>query len=189
MRADELVEVKTADLLFAFEEHFDVQGEAAGLLHMRFDRLEVHEHLPLVVCRAPGINLVLANRRLEWRRVPQIDWIDGLNVVMAVKQNRRSAGRVQPVSVDDWIARSLLETDVFEADTFHVLGAPLRCAPDVGLVLRQSADAWYREKLLQLLDVPIALEVDVVDDLVDVFHLWFLRMFDGEIDAIAPLFP
>ena len=49
--ADEVVEVDAADFLLAFEDELHVHGQPAVLLQVRFDRLEVHEHLALVVGR------------------------------------------------------------------------------------------------------------------------------------------
>ena len=95
------IEVKAADLLFAFENTLDVHRQPAGLLHVGLDGLEVHEDLPLVVGRPARVNLPLAHRRLERRRFPQVERVDGLHVVVAVEEDRRRARRVQPLAVDD----------------------------------------------------------------------------------------
>ena len=47
LMAHEVVQVDAADFLFAFDEELDVDRQAAVLLQMRLDRLDVHEHLPL----------------------------------------------------------------------------------------------------------------------------------------------
>ena len=106
VRADEVVEVRTADFLFALDHELHVHGQAAVLLHVRFDRLEVHEHLPLVVGRAARVDLAVANRRLEGRRLPQIQRIDRLHVVVPVEQDGGRLGRAEPVAIDDRIARA-----------------------------------------------------------------------------------
>ena len=186
---DELVEVQASDLFFSFEKHLDVQRKAAGLLHVGLDRLEVHEDLSLVVGGAARVDLVLAHGRFERRRIPEIDRVHGLDVVVAVEQDRRRPGRVQPIAIDDRIAGRVEQPHMLEADALHVIGAPLGCAPHVCLMLRKRADARDREVLLELVNVAITLQVDVVDDLVDVVHLRFLGVLDGQIDAIAPLFP
>src|SRR6185436_18697928 len=67
-------------------------------------------------------------------------------------------------------SRRVDQPDVLEADTFEVVGAPLRGTPHVALVLRQRADARNGEVLFQLVDVAVALYVDVVDDFIDVLH-------------------
>ena len=148
--ADELIEMKAPDFFLAFEKHFDVQRKPAGLLHVGFDGLEVHEDLPLVVGRTASVKLTLSNGRLERRGLPQLDRIDRLHVVVAVKENRRSARRVQPLAVDDGVARCLDDAHVLEADSTHVIRAPLGRPAHVSLMLRKRADAWDREIFLQL---------------------------------------
>ena len=126
VRADEVVEVDAADLLFAFEDDLHVHRQAAVLLEMRLDRLEVHEHLALVVGRAARVDLAVADRRLERRRLPQLERIDRLHVVVAVEEDRRRAWRAQPVAVDDRIARRVDQADVLQSDPPHLVGAPRR---------------------------------------------------------------
>src|SRR5690606_3394237 len=46
------------------------------------------------------------------------------------------------------------------------IGGPLRGTAHVGVMLRERADARDREVLLQLLDVPVTVDVDEVDDLI-----------------------
>src|SRR5262249_44538953 len=80
----DVVEMAAAHLFLAFDEDPYVQRQAAGLLHVRFDRLDVHEDLALVVRRAARINLSVANAGFKRRGRPQIQWIDGLHVVVTV---------------------------------------------------------------------------------------------------------
>ena len=117
-----------ADFLFAFDDQLDVDRQLAGLLEVRLDRLEVHEHLALVVGGAARVDLAVADRRLERRRFPQIERIDRLHVVVAVEQDRRRARRMEPVAVDDRIAGRLDQPDVLESDARHLVGGPLGAA-------------------------------------------------------------
>ena len=148
--ADEVVEMLAADFLFALDHELHVHGQAAVLFHVRFDRLEVHEHLALVVGRAARVDLAVADRRLEGRRLPQVERIDRLHVVVPVKQNRRRLRRAEPVAVDDRIARRLDEADVLQADAAHLVGAPLGAALHVAGVLGQRADARNRQEALSV---------------------------------------
>ena len=163
--ADELVEVHAADFLLALDEELDVHRQAARLLHVRLDRLDVHEHLALVVGGAARVDLAVAHRRLERRAGPQIHRIDRLHVVVAVEQNRRLARGVQPLAVDNRVARRSMSR-TFCMPTAQRIGGPLRGAADVGGVLGKRADARNREVLLQLLDVAITVDVDEIDDLI-----------------------
>ncbi len=158
--------LRGADFLLALEHDLHVDRQPAGLLQMRFDRLEVHEDLALVVGRAARVDLAVADRGLERRRFPQVHRIDRLHVVVAVEEDGRRAFRAQPVAVDDRIAWRVDQAHVAEADAAHLVGGPLGAAADVGGVLRQRADAGNREILLELFDVAVAVGVDEVDDLV-----------------------
>src|SRR5713101_2593479 len=55
------------------------------------------EDLSLVVDRAPSVKLTFANVRLERRRLPGVDGIDGLYVMMPVDEQGRLARRVPPL--------------------------------------------------------------------------------------------
>ena len=168
--ADEVVEVDAADFLLAFEDELHVHRQPAVLLQVRLDRLEVHEHLALVVGGAARVDLAVADRRLERRRLPQLQRIDRLHVVVAVEQDRRRAGRAEPVAVDDRVARRVDQPDVLQADPPHLVGAPLGAALDVAGMLGQRADARNREQRLQLLEIAFAVDVDEVDDVVHVMR-------------------
>ena len=168
---DEVVEVRAADLFLALEDDPDVHRQLAVLLQMRLDRLEVHEDLALVVGRSAGVDLAVADRRLEGRRLPQVERIDRLHVVVAVEQNRRRALGAEPVAVDDRVARRVDEPDVLHADAAHLVGAPFGAALDVGGVLGQRADARDGQQGLQFLEVLVAVDVDEVDDVVHACRL------------------
>ena len=166
VRDDEVVEVRAADLFLALENDPDVHRQPAVLLQVRLDGLEVHEDLALVVGRAARVDLAVADGRLERRRLPQVERIDRLHVVVAVEQDRRRALRAEPVAVHDRIARRLDEPDVLHADAAHLVRAPLGATLDVGRVLGQRADARDGEQGLQFLEVFVAVDVDEVDDVV-----------------------
>ena len=109
---DEVVEVRRADFFLAFEDDLHVDRQLAGLLQVRLDGLEVHEHLALVVGRSARVDLAVADGRLKGRRLPQLDRIDRLHVVVAVEKDRRRAFGAKPVAIDDGIARRLDQADV-----------------------------------------------------------------------------
>ena len=164
--ADEVVEVGAADLLLALEQHLDVHRQASLLRQVRLDRLHVHEDLALVVDGAAGVELAVAHRGLERRRGPQLQRIHRLHVVVAVEEDRRRAFGAEPLGVDHRMPGRLHELRVVQADPGELGGRPLGAAADVGGVRRQRRDAGNRQVFLQLLDVAVAVDVDVVDDLV-----------------------
>jgi hypothetical protein len=166
MRLDEVIEVGGPDFLLALEDDLHVDGQLPGLLQVRLDGFEVHEDLALVVGRAARVDLAVANGGCKRRRLPQLDRIDRLDVVVAVEEDGRRAFGAQPVAVHDRVARCFDEADIAEADAPHLLGGPLGAAANVAGVLRQRADARNGEVSLQLLDVTIAIRMDIVDDVI-----------------------
>ena len=56
-------EARERGFLFAFDEEFDIHRETAGLFHEGFDRLDMHEHLALVVGSTTGVDFAVAYGR------------------------------------------------------------------------------------------------------------------------------
>jgi len=88
--ADDLVEVRAADLLFALDDPADVDRQPAVVVE-RADDGETDSELAFVVGRPAREQLPVALRRLERRRVPQLERVDGLDVVVVVEQQREVA--------------------------------------------------------------------------------------------------
>ena len=124
MIAHELVQVRAADLLLTLENKLDVHRQSARLLHDCLDRLEVHEDLALVVCSATGVNLAFPDRRLKRRRLPEVEWIDRLHVVVPVKENSRRARCAKPVAIDHRVAGCLNQPHVLEPDPAQLFSGP-----------------------------------------------------------------
>ena len=155
-----------ADLLLALENQFDIDREPTAVLHAGFDRLEVHEDLTLVVRGATRINLAFPNGRLERRRFPFVQRVDRLHVVVPIKEDGRRPLGMEPVPVDDRIARRFDAAHVFETDALKLIRGPLGAARHVTRVLWERADTRNSEVVLQLLDVSVAVGVDEIDDVV-----------------------
>ena len=158
--------MRASDLLLALDEELEVERQAPGLLHVRLDRLDVHEDLALVVRRAARVDLAVAHRRLERRRRPEIQRIDRLHVVVAVEEDRRLPRCVEPVAVDHRMAGRVDQLHVAHPGAGERVGRPLRRAPHVGGMLGKRADARDRQILPQFINVSIAVDIDEVDDVV-----------------------
>ena len=94
VRRDVGFQVRAADLFLAFDQELDVHRQAAAGLEPGFGGLEVGEHLPLVVGRAAGVEVAVADGRLERGGEPGLERLGGLNVVMAVDEDGGLAGDV-----------------------------------------------------------------------------------------------
>src|ERR1043166_3219748 len=93
---DELLEVGAAHFFLAFGEDDDVDGKLARGLEVRLDRLQMEEQLAFVVDGAAGEDLVVADRGLEGRRLPELERLGGLHVVVPIDEERGLAWSAAP---------------------------------------------------------------------------------------------
>jgi hypothetical protein len=138
---DEIAQVGAADLLFAFEDALHIDGKRAGAAQPAFERLDVGEHLSLVVGGATAVEAVAAQGRRKGRRDPVCERLRWLNVVVPVDQDGRSTRDVQPVRRDDRMVPRGNHPHVLQTDRPQVNGEPVRAAPYVCRVNRLRADA------------------------------------------------
>ena len=120
----------------------------------RFQRLEVHVHLALVVDRPARIQVSVALRWVKGGRKPFVQRVRRLHIIMAVTETSRLTLGVQPVAIDKRMATQLDEPDIFEADARHLCGQNLGGAADVASVFGKRGDAGNAEQSLQLVQEP-----------------------------------
>ena len=168
MAANEVVEVDAADLLFSLENELHVHRQPAVLLQVRFDCLQMHEDLAFVVGRAASVDFAVAHGPLKRRRLPKVERIHRLHIVMAVEENGRCARCAEPVAVHNRIAWRIDQPDILKAHPPHLVGTPFGAPLHIRRVLGQRADAWNREEGLQLREIAIAVDVDEIDDVIHV---------------------
>ena len=140
----------SADFFFSFDQKLHVHRQRAVHRAQRFHGFDVHVHLALVVAGSAGVEISVADGGLKRRRGPQLQRIGRLDVVMAVTQHGRLAGRVQPICIDQRMVRGLDDLDIFEAGFAQAVGDEFGGAPDIGGMLGQGADAGNAEKGFQL---------------------------------------
>ena len=78
--------------------NFTLTGRLAGGLQQPFDGLDLDVDLALVVAGAARVDVVAAHFGLERRRLPLVQRIGRLHVVVAVEEDGRLAGRAQPLA-------------------------------------------------------------------------------------------
>ena len=150
-----------ADFFFAFDQHLDVDGQLAGGLVQRIERADVNVHLSFVVGGAAAEEIAAAHGRLKRRRGPQVDRLDGLDVVMAVEKDGGLAGRAQRFGVDEGMHLGGHDLDAIEPGAAQAVGNPLGGALDVRLVLALGADAGDAQQFVQIVQVLVMFLVDV----------------------------
>jgi hypothetical protein len=156
VRSDKLFEVDAGDLLFAFGDHFDVQRQLAGGTEQRVYRLPVQCDLPFIVGRSTSQQLTVLPDGFEWRRLPQLQGIDRLDIIVAVEKNRRLARRPQPVGNDHRVSGRVDDLGILQPDPLVLLGEVAGGAAHVAGVFRLARNARDTEKVLELAQALLA---------------------------------
>ena len=90
MFAHKLRDSLPSNLLLALHDHAHVHRQpSAASRKQRFQGLHMHPHLSLVVHRAARVEVAIALRRLEGRRLPLVQRLRRLHVVVPIQQHRR----------------------------------------------------------------------------------------------------
>ena len=105
--------------------------------------------LAFVVTGAAAVDVAVALRRLERRREPFIERIDGLHIVVAVEQGGWFAGGVQPIGVNQRMALGIDEAGVLEADAGQLAEDEFGGAAAIGLVLGQGGNGRNAQQILE----------------------------------------
>src|SRR5579884_1220156 len=149
-----------ADLLAALDNEFDPAGKLAQDVANRLYRRQPRYQLTLVVLDTAAIHLSVAPRRLEGWRLPEVEGLRRLHVVVVVAE-QRPLGPTRCLTVDHRVAAGRHEPG-FEArppqETGHHLGRFLHAHVLTG-------DAGLSDELSQALQPPLRLLFDSPIDL------------------------
>jgi hypothetical protein len=159
------------DLLLAFDQILDVQRIRPA---QRFHRLDLRENLPLHVRSAPRIDVIPADRRLERTRLPLVQRIHRLHVVVTVHQHGGFVRRAPPFGVHH---RMHLRGDNLGrgyTQPFEAFREPLRGAGHVVFVFGKGRDARHAQEFLEFLEVGLAMRPGILDGGVHSGHALFL---------------
>ena len=130
---------RTSDLLLSLKDELDVMLESTLAYH-ELESLDMHEELSLVIVCSTCVNSSIADLRLERIRVPELDRIYRLNVIVAVNEHCRKR-RIYHLLAEHYrmtccrIYRSLVSTCLHKK-----LYEPLCAALHVRLMLLKRAD-------------------------------------------------
>jgi len=85
--AEQILEVRAAHFLFALDNELHIDRQLAPFRQQALDCLDLHEHLAFVVAGPAPFDLVVRDRGDEGRRVPLVEGIHRLNVVVAIDKD------------------------------------------------------------------------------------------------------
>src|SRR5258708_14023016 len=109
------------------------------------------EHLRALVVASPGtIEIIPAYRRLEWRRFPQINRIDGLHIIMPIYKHSGLPGSLEPLAINERVTCCLYQMHLLEAHLSQLLRSVLRGPANVTRVFRQRTDARNAQPVYQI---------------------------------------
>src|SRR5215510_13311594 len=167
---DEAEQVVRAAFLLALDHHGDGERQFARDGRECATRLDEGHHLAFVVAgpaRHDDLAAVGQRRdaRGKWRRLPKVERIDGLHVVMAIKEDARgfAVGPLTPLAHHDRM--TVGRTDAgFKADAGQVLGHVFGGGLTLLLVGRIGRDRLDAQELEQPLEALIEIGVDFLQD-------------------------
>ena len=88
-----------SNLFLALDNHPHIHRQLPIGLHHRLQRLHMHPHLSLVVHRTARINIPVALLGLKRRRLPLLQRLRRLHIVVPIEQHRRPSSGMQPVRI------------------------------------------------------------------------------------------
>jgi hypothetical protein len=95
-----------------------------------------------------GISILVHERR----RLPLVERLSGLDIVVRIAKRSGLSGSMQPVGVNQRMATRGNDLDVLEADALEVICDDVGGLEDVGLVLLGGADTGDAEKRFEFVD-------------------------------------
>ena len=93
-----------AILFFAFDQHFDIDGELAIAGDGAADGFHENQRLAFVVAGAAGEDIVAADFGFKGRGFPEFERVRRLDVVVAVEEERGLAGGAGEFGIDQRVA-------------------------------------------------------------------------------------
>src|SRR5581483_1795232 len=112
------------------------------------------------VRRPARIQISVAHLRLKRRRLPQLQRIRRLHIVVPVTQHRRLARRMHPVGINQRMFRRRNDLDILQPRRLQAVRDKLRRALHVRLVFRKSADRRNTEEGFQFIKEAIFIRFD-----------------------------
>src|SRR5215207_10410898 len=94
-------------------------------LRQRLDGLDNGNEVRLHVGRAAGVDQAVTERRLEWRRLPQLERVGRLDVIVTVDEDRGLAGSGVPGAVYNRVAWCFDQADVGHACRSQAISDPV----------------------------------------------------------------
>src|SRR5439155_13254798 len=153
--AEKRIQIRTADLLLAFDHQMQIHRQPTMLLDRFLNSENVRKDLAFVVRCAARKNITVFQHRLERRRIPKLQRIRRLHVVMAVDQNGSASGFMLIPRPNDRMSSRGYKLRL-QTDTVKLVHQPVCTLDQLFLVLIVSRDAWKPQERVILLKIIVA---------------------------------
>ena len=160
VRGDELRDGLSAHFLLALDEELDIHGKLSVGLPQALQRLDVRQHLALVVGGPASVDLPAHDSGIKRVGVPFVDRVDRLHVVVSVEQDRRLAGRMAPFPIDERVPPAFNDLDGVESALNQLALRIVRRPANVRTVLRKRADAGDSQEAEEFILIALAISGD-----------------------------
>ena len=148
-------EVNAANFFLAFDHQMQIHRQVGILFDRLLDTDDVRKNLTLVVRRAAGEDVSVLENGLEWRRIPKLQWIRRLHIVMPVDQNCPASGLMFVARPDDRVPLRGNELRL-QPDARKFFHEPICTLLQLFFVLVISRNTWKSQKRIELLKIIVA---------------------------------
>ena len=156
---------RASDLLLSLEDELHIMLQAT-FAHHELESLDMHEELSLIIICSTGIDCTVSDFRLKRIRVPELDRIYRLHVIMAVHQNCRKR-RIDHLLSEHYRMAGCRKYRCLVCASLHKkLDKTLRATLHIWLVLLKRAHGRNSQKREQFLEEPFLIGFNVG------FHMW-----------------
>ncbi len=163
MRSDERFETRTPGLLLPFEQAFDIHWRCARRHVIGLGNLHMDIKLSLVIRSTAREQILPTYRWLKGLRLPLIQRIHRLHIIMPIDQNReRRRARGQPLGVDHGMALGRHHLGTRKPGSSQAITEPGCRSLHVRLMLSLGTYAGDTQKLHELFQEPLTMLLYVV---------------------------
>src|SRR5207244_11930117 len=148
-------EVNAANFFLAFDHQMQIHRQVGILFDRLLDTDDVRKNLTLVVRRAAGEDVSVLENGLEWRRIPKLQWIRRLHIVMPVDQNCPASGLMFVARPDDRVPLRGNELRL-QPDARKFFHETICTLLQLFFVLVISRNTWKSQKGIELLKIIVA---------------------------------
>src|SRR5207248_4324368 len=152
---EERAEIPAADFFFSFDHEMQIRRQLAMFLDRFLNSENVRKNLAFVVRRAACKDVVILQDGLERRRIPKLQWIRRLHIVMSVDQNCAASGLMFVARPDDRVPLRGNELRL-QPDTRELFNEPICTLLQLFFVLVISRNAWETQKRIKLFEIIVA---------------------------------